>query len=203
MKAITGDDAGRPRRVRLDKPAATVHIGSGSAQAGLLIGKSAGEGIIYAKDAARPMVFTVESSLLDDLKKPADDFRVKDLFDARSFNTTRVEIVRNGQTSVFEKGREGRLEADRTRRQGRDTAKVEALITAPPGRARLASSTAPTVRARQPELTVTLKFDEGKDRRRCVRAAGADAYARRGRRPRRRENRPGQRSTPSSRRSTR
>ena len=49
------------------------------------------------------MVFTVESALADELKKPADDFRLKDLFDARSFNTTRVEIARGGQTIAFEK----------------------------------------------------------------------------------------------------
>ena len=29
------------------------------------------------------MVFTIEAALADELKKPADDFRVKDLFDAR------------------------------------------------------------------------------------------------------------------------
>ena len=80
-----------------------MHVGSGSSQAGLAIGKSAGEGVVYAKDLSRPMVFTIESALADELKKPADDFRIKDLFDARSFNTTRVEIARGGQTTAFEK----------------------------------------------------------------------------------------------------
>ena len=65
MKSIT---VGRGRRISkeygLDKPAATVRVTSGSAQAGLAIGKSAGDGVVYAKDLSRPMVFTVESALL-------------------------------------------------------------------------------------------------------------------------------------------
>ena len=105
MKAITAPDAADLKEYGLDKPAMTVTSESGSSQAGLAIGKSAGEGVVYAKDLSRPMVFTIESALADELKKPADDFRIKDLFDARSFNTTRVEIVRGGQTTAFEKSK--------------------------------------------------------------------------------------------------
>ena len=131
MKAITAAEATDLKEYGLDKPAATVRVMSGSAQAGLTIGKSAGQGLVYAKDLSRPMVFTVEGALFDELKKPADDFRVKDLFDARAFNTTRVEIARGGQTMVFEKekGKDTWKQLSPAAKAA-DTAKVEALLTA-------------------------------------------------------------------------
>lgn len=104
MKSIV-PDAIDMKTYGLDKPAATVRLGSGSAQATLIIGGPAETGSLYAKDLSRPAVFTIESGLVDDLKKDASEYRQKDLFDARSFNTTRLEIVRNGQTTVFEKSR--------------------------------------------------------------------------------------------------
>jgi hypothetical protein len=58
-----------PQGDGLQKPAATLRIGTGSSQATLLLGASAGEGSVYARDAARPAIFTVDASLLDDLKK--------------------------------------------------------------------------------------------------------------------------------------
>src|SRR5438034_4425061 len=103
MKALTAQNATDLKEYGLDKPDVVVKIGAGSAQASLAIGKSAGEGVVYAKDMSRPMVFTIESALADELKKGVDDYRLKDLFDARSFNTTRVQVVRNGQTLAFEK----------------------------------------------------------------------------------------------------
>jgi hypothetical protein len=105
MKALTAPDAADLKQYGLDKPAYTVRLGSASAQAALAIGKSAGEGVFYAKDLSRPLIFTVESALVDELKKPADDFRMKDLFDARAFNINRIEVTRGGQTVAFEKSK--------------------------------------------------------------------------------------------------
>src|SRR5215210_6880721 len=65
----------------LDIPAATVRVGSGSSQATLLIGKAGEEGTVYAKDASRPAVFTIESSIADELKKKPYEYRQKDIFD--------------------------------------------------------------------------------------------------------------------------
>src|SRR6185436_8184422 len=133
MKAIAADeaDAAKLKEYGLDKPAATVRVSSGSSKAELAIGKSAGDGVVYAKDLSRPMVFTVESALLDELKKPADDFRVKDLFDARAFNTTRIENMRNGETATCEKEK-GKDDWKQTAPAAKaaDKAKIEALLTA-------------------------------------------------------------------------
>src|SRR3954464_14671839 len=100
MKSIVAD-ATDLKKLGLDKPVATVRLGSGSSQAALAIGSAAESGSVYAKDLSRPTVFTIESSLADDLKKDASEYRQKDLFDARSFNTSRLEIVHDNQTTAF------------------------------------------------------------------------------------------------------
>src|ERR1051326_2185149 len=72
MKAITAPEVSDPKALQeygLDKPAATVKITLGSSQAGLAIGKSAGEGVVYARDPSRPMGFTIAASIAAHLKK--------------------------------------------------------------------------------------------------------------------------------------
>jgi hypothetical protein len=182
MKAIAAPDAADLKEYGLDKPAATVHVTSGSAQAGLAIGKSAGEGVVYAKDLSRPMVFTVETALLDELKKPADDFRVKDLFDARAFNTTRIEIVRSGQTITFEKqkGKEDWKQLTPSAKPA-DAKKVEALLSALTS-VRVTSfiDTIAGTGLENPELTVGLAYEDGQKHEKVAFARkGSDAYARR------------------------
>jgi hypothetical protein len=179
MKAIAAEnaDANALKEYGLDKPAATVRVLSGSAQAGLSLGKSAGEGVVYAKDLSRPMVFTIESALADELKKPADELRLKDLFDARAFNTTRLEIVRGGQTVAFEKDKDTWKQVAPAAK-ATDGAKVDALITALTNtRATGFVDKAPALDT--PELTATLKFDEGKQDKVAFARKGTDAFARR------------------------
>jgi hypothetical protein len=173
MKSIV-PDATDLKKYGLDKPSATVRLGSGSSQASLAIGSAAESGSVYAKDLSRPAVFTIESSLADELKKDVSEYRQKDLFDARSFNTSRLDIVHGGQTSTFEKtkvkGTDGKEEEKwkQTAPTARDVdaAKVEALISAlTVGRATgFVDSTANTG-LDKPELTVTFKYDDGKEER--------------------------------------
>ena len=82
MKSIAADQATPAdlKKFGLDKPEATVDIGAGSSRATLIVGGKATDTTVYARDASKPAVVTVESSLLDDLKKSADDYRRKDLF---------------------------------------------------------------------------------------------------------------------------
>jgi hypothetical protein len=185
MKSLASAPAS-PQQYGFEKPAATVRIGSGSSQATLVIGAPAGEGSVYAKDLARPAVFTVESSLLDDLKKDASEYQQKDLFDARSFNATRVEIVRAGQSSTFEKtkvkNKEGKeVEAwKQTAPAARDVdaAKMEALLSAITG-ARATSFAPATAKTGldKPELTVIFKYDNNKEERVAFARNGATVYA--------------------------
>jgi hypothetical protein len=187
MKSIVAQEISKPEEYGLDKPAATVNVGTGSSQATLLIGKSSGEGAVYARDQARPLVFTIDASLLDDVKKDAGEYRQKDLFDARAFNATRIEIVRNAQTIAFEKtktkNKEGR-EEEKWRQvaptaRDVDQTKVENLTSAVT-QARATSFVDTTVKTGldKPELTVTIKSNEGKREERVSFArAGSDAYA--------------------------
>jgi hypothetical protein len=173
MKSVV-PDATDLKKYGLDKPAATVRLGSGSSQASLAIGGAAASGSVYARDLSRPAVFTIESSLADDLKKDASEYRQKDLFNARSFNTSRLEIVHNNQTSTFEKtkvkDKDGKEQEKwkQTAPTARDVdpAKIEALISAVTvARATgFVDSTANTG-LDKPELTVAFKYDEGKDER--------------------------------------
>lgn len=187
MKSIAAPDAADLAQYGLDKPAATVRIGTGSSQATLLVGKAAEAGNVYAKDQSRPAVFTLESSLLDELKKDAGEFRQKDLFDARSFNTTRVEIARGGQSAAFEKtkvkDKDGKEEEKWKQvapaAKDVDGAKVDALLAAlTSARADSFQPDAAKTGLEKPELTVTLKFDDGKKEERVSFArSGSDGFA--------------------------
>jgi len=179
MKSIASadPDAAALKEFGLDKPAATVKVTSGSAQAGLAIGKNTGHNEVYARDLSRPMVFTVESTLFDELKKPADDLRIKDLFDARSFNTTRLEVSRAGQIMAFEKDKDAWKQVTPAAKPA-DATKVEALLTAlTNARATGFVDKAPALDT--PDVTASMKFDEGKLDKVSFARKGTDAFARR------------------------
>jgi len=188
MKSLVDPPDADPKKYGLDKPAATVKFGSGSSQATVVLGGKAAEGTVYARDLSRPSIFTVESSVLDELKKDPSEYRQKDLFDARSFNATRIEIVRAGQTHTFEKTKtknkagqdeeKWRQVSPQTREL--DQASFDALVSALTGiRATGFVDAAAAAKAlAAPELAVTIKFDEGKKEEKVTLGkAGTDAFA--------------------------
>jgi len=184
MKTLAAAEPAELAKYGLDTPAATVRIGSGSSLATLLVGSAAEEGNVYAKDGSRPAVFTIEASLLEDLKRDAGAYRQRDLFDARSFNTTRVEVARGGVTLVFEKttakdkdGKEEQKWRQTAPAKDLDSAKVDALLSSLTG-ARADSFVTATPAGAKPEAVFGLKFDEGrKEERVTFLKAGSDAYA--------------------------
>ena len=99
----TADGTKDLKKYGLDKPQATATIGAGSARATLALGSKKEDGSLYARDLSRPAIFTVEGTLLDELKKSADDFRRKELFEFRSFSAQHVEVTFAGQTYAFDK----------------------------------------------------------------------------------------------------
>jgi hypothetical protein len=185
MKSIVAAEPATLSEYGLDKPAATVQIGSGSSQATLLIGKGAGEGLVYAKDQSRPAVMQVESSLLEELKKAPGDYRPKDLFDARSFNTTGLQIVRKGQTLAFEKAKVKNKEGQEEEKwrqtapaaQEVDATRMESLLTAvTQSRAvDFVDSTAKTG-LDNPELTIAVTSGEGRKETVRFSRAGKDLF---------------------------
>lgn len=195
MKSIAAPDGGDLKKYGLEKPSATVRLGTGSSLATLAIGGKAEDGL-YARDVSKPVVFVIDGTLLDELKKDPFEFRQKDLFDARSFNSTRLEVVRGGQTHAFEKtkgkNKDGQ-EEEKWRQvspQARDVdqAKVEALLSAitaarASGPAGTAGKPGPAAIAK-PELIVAIKYDEGrKEDRVAFGRSGTSALASRAAEP--------------------
>jgi len=128
---------------------------------------------------------TMEKSLVDELKKNADEFRKKDLFEFRSFNANRVEITRNGQTVAFEKSKgQGQNAPDVWKRVSPnagdvDKEKIDSMLS------RLSNMRATSFVASEaktgldkPAMTVSVKFDDGKKEDRVTFGkSGDDVYA--------------------------
>jgi hypothetical protein len=170
-KSIVAPETTALAEYGLDKPAATIQLGSGSSQATLLIGKTGGEGVIYAKDQSRPAVLTIDATLLADVTKETGEYRQTDLFDGRAFTATRLEVVRNGQTTVFDKTKTKNKEGqdEQKWKQSAPTARdvdqttVDNLLAAvTAARATSYVDTAAKTGLETPELAITLTSDEGK-----------------------------------------
>lgn len=171
MKTIVTSDATAAdlKKYGLDKPSLAVTVSLGSAKATLAIGGKGEDGVHYARDASRSVVIGVDSAFVNDLKAGADDYRRHDVFDFRSFNATRLELLRNDQTLVFERTKgTGDNGVDTWRRTAPtaadvDNAKFESLLTA---LSDLKISGFTDAKAKtgleKPILKVSAKFDEGK-----------------------------------------
>ncbi len=108
MQAIVAGETGDPtpaelRTFGLDRPLAVVTVGAGSTRASLAIGGKKDDTGLYARDLSRPLVFTVPSTLLDDIRKTPDDVRQKDVFLFRAYSTTGVDATHGGKTWAFVK----------------------------------------------------------------------------------------------------
>jgi hypothetical protein len=157
------------KKYGLDKPSTVVDLKMGSARATFAIGGKAGDNTVYARDVSKPAVVTVESMLADDLKKGADDYRRKDIFEFRSYNATRLEIARGDQTVVFDKVKgEGKDAVDKWRRASPNAAdvdkdKMESLLNHVSNMRATAFVDASTRNGLdKPVMTVVAKFDENK-----------------------------------------
>lgn len=163
MQQVVAPEAKDLKTYGLDKPSLTTVVKSGSARATLLVGKSGAEGL-FAKDASRPIVFTVEESLATDLGKDISELRSKDMFDSRSFTANRVELRRDTETVTFEKtkGADGKEVWRNAAGQNADTAKVEDLLTTLSNLRAQSFESAPRASLKTPALTATIRFDESK-----------------------------------------
>lgn len=92
MSRLVEADAKDLAKYGLDNPSMTVTVGAGSAKTVLQVGKTENDQT-YAKDASRPIVFTVDSTLQGDLKKSFDDYRKKELFEFRPFSVAKLRAV--------------------------------------------------------------------------------------------------------------
>ncbi len=135
MKAFVADDGTKDlKKYGLDKPQFIVTIGAGSARSELAIGAKTPDGNVYARDLARPMIFALEATLLDDLKRPASDLRQKDIFDFRSFTVLSLDITRAGQTYSLARqgdtgdGKPGDWKITKPTDKALDAAKISSML---------------------------------------------------------------------------
>jgi hypothetical protein len=191
MSTLVEENATDLTKYGLDKPAITVTVGSGSAKATLLVGKTENDQT-YAKDASRPMVFTVDSTLQTDLNKSFDDYRKKELFELRPFSVARIRAVLDApggpKTYELEKvapAKEGDTETWKVTRVGgsshnADSAAMDDLLNklvAIRAESFVAASTRTGLD--KPALVVSVSYDEGKFERVRFGAVGDNAYGRR------------------------
>lgn len=187
MKAIVSAEPSDAdiKKYGLASPAATVRLSSGSAQAALALGGDAGEGNLYARDLSRPMVFTLESAIAEELKKSATDFRRKDVFEFRPFNAKRIEISRENQTTVYERVENKDPKAPTTDKwvesapgkKDADMAKMESMLSAFSNlRATAFPETTGGTGLDTPALTVVVRYDDGKKEERVTFGVKGDSY---------------------------
>jgi hypothetical protein len=113
MSEIVDGNATDLKKYGLEQPGMTITIGSGSSQAVLDIGSTTEEKP-HARDRSRPLVFTLDTTLAEDLKKPFDQFHKKDLFESRPFGMDKVRVTRttDGAAGTWEFSKIKRDNAD-------------------------------------------------------------------------------------------
>ena len=169
----------------LDAPRLTATLGLGNSTATLLLGDTTPAGTVYARDAARELVFTVEESLAAELEQGADEYRRKNLFAFRPFNATALEIDHEGERWTFAlEAAAGEDESDTWRRTAPDAGDVE-LGDIDDLLAKLSNLRAESFEPSRagtgldaPVAAVTVTFDDGADRERVtVGRTGDDVFA--------------------------
>jgi hypothetical protein len=87
----------------LDEPQVRLTIQLEGSTTVLEFGDDAESGGVYAREAAKPSVVTVDKSLVDELKKSPEDYRQREVFSFRAFNATRAEFTWSGKSIVMER----------------------------------------------------------------------------------------------------
>jgi hypothetical protein len=164
------------RQYGLDKPVVVATIGMGGPALTLEVGKEGDPGSVWAREPSKPPVFSINNGVAMELQKKVDDFRRKDVFEFRPFNTTRFEITRGTDTRAFERIKGTGENAVDTWKQvvpsekTVDSSNLEgALLDFSNLRAEsfVASAGAGTGH-NAPSAVIVVKFDEGKKEERVV-----------------------------------
>jgi len=188
MSTLVEENATDLAKYGLDKPVMTVTIGAGSAKTVLEVGKTENEQT-YAKDASRPIVFTVDSTLQADLNKDFDDYRKKELFEFRPFYLAKMRAVLDApggpKTYEIEKvapAKPGEADTWKVTRVGgashtADSAAMDDLLNKLVAlRAESFVSGTAKTGLDKPALVVSVSYDDGKFERVRFGSVGDDAY---------------------------
>jgi hypothetical protein len=189
MSQLVEENATDLAKYGLDKPSMTVTIGAESSKTVLEVGKTENDRT-YARDASRPMVFTLDSTIQADLNKDLDEYRKKELFELRPFYLARLRAVLDSpggpKTYEFEKvpaAKEGEAETWKVTRVGgashtADPAAMDDLLNKLVA-IKAESFVTGSVRTGldRPALVVSASYDEGKFERVRFGAVENNAYA--------------------------
>jgi hypothetical protein len=188
MSKLVEENATDLAKYGLDKPVMTVTIGAGSAKTVLEVGKTENDQT-YAKDASRPIVFTVDSTLQADLNKDFDDYRKKELFEFRPFYMAKMRAVLDApggpKTYEIEKvapAKPGEPDTWKVTRVGgashtADSAAVDDLLNKLVAlRAESFVSGNTKTGLDKPALVVSVSYDDGKFERVRFGSVGDNAY---------------------------
>jgi hypothetical protein len=137
-------------------------------------------------------VFSINNGVAMELKKKVADFRRKEVFDFRPYNTTRFEITRGKDTRVFERVKGAGENAVDTWKQiapaakNVDSSNLEGvLLDFSNVRAEsFAAAAGAATGHNNPAAVIVVKFDDGKKEERVViGTSGANVYATRADQP--------------------
>jgi hypothetical protein len=178
MQSIVSAEAGDMKKRRLDPPVAAVTAVAGSARATLIFGDTE-NAVMYAKDASRPMIFTVAPTLYTDVVRDIGEFRRKDLFDSRSFTATQVEFTRGAETVTLNKtkNKDGSESWHDAGGKQIPAMKVEELLSKVSSLRAESFDAGTNAALRNPALVVTIRFDEKKMEQLTFARAGGDVLA--------------------------
>ena len=176
----------------LDKPVVVATIGTGASSMKFELGKEADPGSVWGRDPSKAAVFSINNGVAMELQKKVDDFRRKEVFDFRPFNTTRFEITRGKDTRAFERVKGTGENAVDTWKQVAPAAKTVdssnlegALLDFSNLRAESFVATAGAATGHNnPAAVIVVKFDDGKKEERVViGTAGSGVFATRADQP--------------------
>ena len=178
MQGIAAADGADGKKRKLDPPVASFTAVAGSARATLLFGATE-NAVMYAKDASRPLIFTVAPTLYTDVIRDVGEFRRKDLFDSRSFTATHVEFKRGTATTTLNKtkNKDGSESWHNAAGTQIDAMKVEELLSKVSSLQADSFDPGTNAALRNPVLVVSVRFDENKMEQVTFARAGGDVLA--------------------------
>jgi hypothetical protein len=176
----------------LVKPEVVATLGMGASSVKLEVGGAADTGAVWVRDPSRAAVFSIRSTTVDELRKKPQDFRRKEVFDFRPFNTTRFEITRGKDIRAFERVKGTGENAVDTWKQVMpaektvDSSNLEgALLDFSNLRAEsFVERAGPATGHNNPTAVIAVKFDDGKKEERVTfGSAGGGTFATRSDQP--------------------
>lgn len=177
MQGIVDQEGQDLAKYGLTKPTGTIIVKTGSSSATLTLG-STENALLFAKDSARPLVFTIAPVLKEDVIRTVSDFRRKDLFDGRAFTTTKVEFKRGTETVTLEKSK-GKDNMDVWKAGGKDVdaAKADDLLSKVTASRALSFEEKANASLKSPALVVTVSYGENKQETVTFGRMGTDVFA--------------------------